>query len=293
LAEVRDKCCCPTFIIAGSGPYLCILGAIITDKLIVQRLTPGLDWLGLARSFEDDHVYHVAKVFETLRRRLEGLDDFYEQLSKQDPEPHLRFYPHTTKFFDSESNGAEEFEYIEPLTASSRGPFLVKLKSSGKMAVVKFVGRYGVGAHRHLAEAGMAPRLLFCGPIDGRCDAEDLDTRRAFGLHLGSPRMVVMDYIEGTHGEVLATKPKDTYAQVKAMVDKLHDSDYVFGDLRPPNIVFRKGKAFLVDFDWAGKQGEAFYPMELAEGITECCGGKDLEIIKKKHDLELLNHYFR
>ena len=102
-----------------------------------------------------------------------------------------------------------------------------------------------------------------------------------------------MEYIEGTHGEALMAKPKDTYAQVKAMVEKLHDSGYVFGNLRPPNVVFAASKAFLVDFYWAGKHGEAFYPMELGEGITKHCGGRDLKRIGKEDDLALLDHYFR
>ena len=66
----------------------------------------------------------------------------------------------------------------------------------------------------------------------------------------------------------------------------------VFGDLRSPNVVSVKGRAFLVDFDWAGKHGEAFYPMELGEGITKYCNGRDLETIEKEHDIALLNHYF-
>ena len=80
--EVRDKCCCPTFIIAGSGPYLSILGAIITDKYIVQPLTPGLEWLGLARTFEEDRVYRIAQAFEALHRAVEGLEKLYDELSK-------------------------------------------------------------------------------------------------------------------------------------------------------------------------------------------------------------------
>ena len=298
LAEVRNKCCCPTFIIGGSGPYLSILGAVITDKYIAQRLTSGLEWLGLARAFEGGRVYRIAQAFEALRRAVEGLDEFYDELSKQDlklvdGEPHPRFYPHITKFTDPISKTAEEFEYLRQLTPSNKSPFLVKLKSSGNLAVVKFVERYGAGAHRLLAGAGMAPRLLFCGSIDGQHNIENLDTKRAFGLHLQSPRIVVMEYIEVTRGEALMAKPKDTYAQVKVMVEKLHNSGYVFGDLRPPNVVFVASKAFLVDFDWAGKHGEAFYPMELGEGITKYCGGRDLKIIAKEHDLALLDHYFR
>ena len=52
------------------------------------------------------------------------------------------------------------------------------------MAVVKFVGRYGAGAHRLLAEATMAPRLLFCGSSDGQHKLENLDAKHVFGLHL-------------------------------------------------------------------------------------------------------------
>jgi hypothetical protein len=62
-------------------------------------------------------------------------------------------------------------------------------------------------------------------------------------------------------------RPEDVYTQVKAMVDKFHQSDCVFGDLRPPNDIFVVNKTFLIDFDWAGKYGEAFYLMELGEGI--------------------------
>jgi len=56
--------------------------------------------------------------------------------------------------------------------------------------------------------------------------------------------------------------------------------------------VFSGGNAFLVDFDWAGKCGEAFYPTELVEGMTKYCEGKDLDVIEKEHNLALLNHYF-
>jgi len=302
LGETRDKCCCPTFIIAGGGPYLAVLGAIITDRYIVQRLT-SLEWLGMSQTFEDEHLYRIAQVFDSLRGALLELDEFYSELDRQDLKlvdgnPHPRFYPYPAAFINPVSKTTEEFEYLRPLVfPSTKSPFLVKLKSSGEMAVVKFVARYGVGAHQLLAEAKMAPRLLFCGSIDGQRDIRktpEKGTKDVFGLHLGPLRMVVMEYIDGTHGEALEASygPKDTYAQVKAMIDKLHASDYVFGDLRPPNIMFAGTKAFLIDFDWAGKHGEAFYPFELGEGVTKYCGGRDFGTIEKEHDLALLDHYF-
>jgi len=116
-----------------------------------------------------------------------------------------------------------------------------------------------------------------------------------FGLHLGPLCMVVMDYVDGKDGEVrgLGNRPRDsTRKQVKAAIEKLHASDYVFGDLRPPNVMFSGCEVVLVDFDWAGKHGEAFYPTQLGDGVTKYCEGRDLAVIEKEHDLALFNHYF-
>ena len=42
---VRDNTCCPTFLLASGGPWLTVLGAIFTDKVVVQRLTDFI-WVG-------------------------------------------------------------------------------------------------------------------------------------------------------------------------------------------------------------------------------------------------------
>ena len=56
--------------------------------------------------------------------------------------------------------------------------------------------------------------------------------------------------------------------------------------------MYSNGKAFLIDFDWAGKCRETFYIPSVGENITSYCEGRPFEPIKKEHDLELLNHYF-
>lgn len=256
----------------------------------------------MAQIFEDKNLYRVAQIFSSLREALRELDGFYDGLEKQDlklvkGEPHPRFFPYHTTFTDYTSKAIEEFEYLTLLTPSIKSPFLVKLKSSGQMAVVKFVARYGAEAHQLLAEVGVAPRLLFCGSTDGRDDVRNAPRESAgdtFGLHLDQLQMVVMGYIDGINmGECEADDgPKDIHTQVKEMVDKLHESGYVFGDFRPPNVIYSNGKAFLIDFDWAGKCGETFYAPSVGENITGYCGGRPFEPIRKEHDLELFNHYF-
>ena len=55
--------------------------------------------------------------------------------------------------------------------------------------------------------------------------------------------------------------PGNAREQVEGAIRKLHENRFVFGDLRAPNVLFSKGKVFLIDFDWAGKIGEARYPL--------------------------------
>ena len=46
----------------------------------------------------------------------------------------------------------------------------------------------------------------------------------------------------------------------------------------------------LVDFDWAGKEGEVHYPMNVNRSdIKRPDGARDGQLIKKEHDLEMLN----
>lgn len=64
--ELRSKCNCPTFLVAHAGPWLAVLGAVFTDKYIVQRLT---DFIRIpARSaFDDDQFLRIGRVLYALR----------------------------------------------------------------------------------------------------------------------------------------------------------------------------------------------------------------------------------
>ena len=57
--------------------------------------------------------------------------------------------------------------------------------------------------------------------------------------------------------------------QTKEAIKKLHDGGFVFGDLRPPNVLFSGGRVLLIDFDWAGKSGEAQYPCGLSRNANQ------------------------
>ena len=264
-------------------------------------------------------MFHLTRVFASLRLAVDALDRYcHEVLQTLDipalgsalasVSPHPRFFPYPTRFQEyhtepgSKSGASDEyteFEYIRPFHgAPTNTTFLAKVKSSDQNLVIKFVDRYGVDAHQLLADAGMAPRLLYCGLLDGRDDARDAGSHakgrtRGGGLYVGPTRMVVMDYIEGEAAAESGSWP-GAREKVEQAVQKLHAAQLVFGDLRGPNIIFSEDKVYLIDFDWAGKVNEARYPRNLSGSVRWPGKAEELEMapILMEHDLFMLEQLF-
>ncbi|SJL13008.1 uncharacterized protein ARMOST_16444 [Armillaria ostoyae] len=148
-------------------------------------------------------------------------------------------------------------------------PVLVSLLSSWSNTEVK---------HRLLADAGLAPKLLYHGPLGSSTDVPSY----------GSLRMVVMEEAEGTNAFVLYQDREvlDLFlASVREAVRELHAYGFVFGDLRRQNIMVSPGgKVKLIDFDWAGKDGEAMYPIRMSNKIRWAPGVGAMEKMYKAHD---------
>ncbi|KAJ6463197.1 hypothetical protein C8R47DRAFT_1180344 [Mycena vitilis] len=275
---VRGRCCCPTFLIAFAGPWLAVLGAVLTDKCIVQRLTDFI-WLGNGAVLNDSGCRRVARVLYSLTRSLGHLREYYVALtSTNDPEP-SRFFPSPNSFL---SCGIPvHFEYVEALERDAGCvTFLCKtLEDRPRSVVVKFTQAYCPEAHELLAANGMAPELLYCGSVDHSDD----------GPSYQPLKMIVMEYIDGKTVAQLQDKlPQDFAGQLTEIISVLHNGGYVFGDLRWPNIMVAKKEVKLIDFDWAGKVGQAKYPIHLAHNISWPAGVTAMGQIEKAHDLDML-----
>ena len=246
-----------------------------------------------------------------LRLAITELDSYYEQVSKDQSipplvvnKPHPRFFPHPTRFAEYSPRYEEpqwiDFEYIDiPRMDPTNVSFIAKVKSSEQKLVIKFVGRYGVEAHDLLVSKGMAPRLLYCGLLDGQTDVRSVESRvqgsiGASGLYDGPIRMVAMEYIEGTTIDKAPHPPEDTRAQIEQALKVLHDRQLVFGDLRAPNVMISGNKVYLIDFDWAGKLNEVCYPLHLSTSVAWPGDPRKLELepILVDHDLLMLERLF-
>jgi hypothetical protein len=146
---VRDNTCCPTFLLASGGPWLTVLGAIFTDKVVVQRLTDFI-WVGTDTTLNEQHCYRVARILHSLGRSILKLNKYYLGLELDiigKHELHPRYLPSIRAYRDA-SGVVVDFAYVKPLERDATCvTFLAKtLEASPKSIVVKFVERYGVAA---------------------------------------------------------------------------------------------------------------------------------------------------
>ncbi|KAH9011178.1 hypothetical protein EDB83DRAFT_372957 [Lactarius deliciosus] len=255
--DIRQKCCCPTFLVAAGGPWLCVLGSVFTDKFIVQRLTD-MRWMVLSSTEEDIRVYHNARVFVALRNCLSKLEFFYKRVDGASPfvanQPHPRYFPYPTSF-TAEDGSVTQFRYLKSLESDAACvTYLAEIHPDGGKVVVKFVSMYGKEVHEFLAREGCAPRLRYYGPLpeaglSGIFPGPAQSAPQSLRLRPNVMHMVVMDYIDAR-----LDAPHDVLTQIRAILTRLHSEGYVFGDLRQQNILFdADGTVKLIDFNWCGR----------------------------------------
>lgn len=150
--------------------------------------------------------------------------------------------------------------------------------ASTKTVLVKFTENYNEDAHRLLTDKNLplAPALYHSMRVVG-------------GLY-----MVVMEYVSSAKDlhRFFVPPHLSPLLDVDAIrrdltraLDLLHRKNFVFGDLRPPNVLYspEENRAFLIDFDWVGKHEEERYPTCLDTGGPGL-GVHQWEIMKKSHD---------
>ncbi|KAK0490452.1 hypothetical protein IW261DRAFT_13641 [Armillaria novae-zelandiae] len=283
--ELRECSCCPSFIICLTGPWMVVMGAVFTTQPIVQRLTDFV-WLGTSPIINDVQCIRVSGILRALKAGIRSLDNYYrdlEHLPLLSNAHHPRFFPFPT--FYNVDQSQVHFKYLEPLKPLDPDciTFLAETILDKTKVVVKFAQTYGVEAHGLLAQHNLAPPLLHFKHLN-----ED-------GAGYGALKMVVMGYVEGmTASKVFngAALSPNVVVGLERAINILHGKGLVFGDLRRPNIMImpEDNTVQLIDFDWAGKENEARYPIHLNESkeVKWADGVGSYQKIDKKHDLDML-----
>jgi serine/threonine protein kinase len=263
----------------------------------VQPLTPYI-CAGLSDTYHSSRIRELAQVFCALRTAMASLEKFWDSLylnadgaaaegaGDGDSRSQMlasRFTPYQKTFTDS-TGQQMTLEYHSPIEDEFNSvtfKAIMTIDGIPTWVVVKFTeaGAYGIDAHKASSAQGFAPKLYYAG---------EMSPGSRFW-------MVVMEFVPGSTLLDLSNKkrkiPRSYREEIYAAVHWLHDNGFVFGDLRAQNIMINsEGKVKLIDFDWAGKAGEARYPLLINrdERLEWHEGVKPGGVIELQHDLHML-----
>jgi serine/threonine protein kinase len=271
--KLLKGCNLPCFIIALTGPWICVLGAVYVEKPVIEPLTA---FEPLIFTNDKTHVEKIARLFRALRLGSDNLKNYYNSLpyttlNNADPQ---RFCPYLHK-----ADNVGEFFYTNKLF-DDKLLWKAETKEGGQQIVVKYTRRYNKDAHKLCSEIRKAPRLLHV----------DMMT---CGFYY-----VVMEYVEGQRlcdcDDLKYSVYDKIIKDVEEAVLLLHSNNIVFADLRDSNILVIRDEneeyhGVLVDFDWAGMNNVDSYPSFMNPDINWPAGAQDKMLLKKEHDMYLLN----
>ena len=258
MEPIRNNSCCPTFLIAIAGPWICILGAVFVEQVVIEELT-GFIWIG-GHAYKDGELKWVTRMLAALGDGIGELKEYYSEVGAlKTKEDMQRFFPFVRSYRIGDKVVRFSYEaYLVPKIAESQSKAIFLARESDGESdghiVVKFVQTYHAEAHRLLAGEGRAPKLLYCSSEDDRFEG------------LTGLTMIVMEHVKGEMAHELygnGAVPGDVLKEVEKAVGILHTKNIVFGDLRQPNIMIADGRVMLIDFDWCGVHGEGMYPVSL------------------------------
>ncbi|KAJ2935845.1 hypothetical protein H1R20_g1250, partial [Candolleomyces eurysporus] len=282
--HARVLCNFPVLIIGVSGNRVQVSAAIFLGRIYVTTLFA----LDLSSGFHiSETIVRLARVFEAVSKCRSELRSFYTQISLSSDATFSALFPNPTSARGESlpsltyrrfmARTGQPMSTIPDLQNMTTTMYIAILDSTGCEVVVKFTARYNEHAHRKLADAGLAPKLHFCGRV------------------VGNVYMVVMDRVKGKSIWQLLEEKVDIPSIVPEKVEEalsiLHENNIVFGDLRENNVVYgsseglEKGHVFLVDFDWAGADGIDRYPASLNEANDWEDSVSPYAIMRKLHDM--------
>ncbi|KAJ6501824.1 hypothetical protein DFH09DRAFT_850861, partial [Mycena vulgaris] len=273
----------PSFLLTTVGSNIAVTGLINLKGMVVsQRLTDYIPLGGTVPTSlplnspfvdpQDNHHAIIARLLRSLSTCAESLAQYYVNLSIE-PRHKLSPPPHFEQFTSSKKS--YEISYIERLVDDRnnqhRTVYVAEVKNGAEsqLCVVKFTASYNVELHQLLAKEKAAPELLYCSQESS----------------VGNLWVVVMQYIPQTR----KAPASNAFEKLRTTVNKMHAKQFVFGDLRQPNVLIdQDGSLLLIDFDWSGRVGTKHYPMRINKSLDWPIGVEGGGEITREHDLSNL-----
>ncbi|EEB89619.1 hypothetical protein MPER_12262 [Moniliophthora perniciosa FA553] len=262
--------CCPSFLIGLAGSWIGILGAVMTTRTIVQRLS-GFEWFGASRVLDTQHVLKLGRLLYALRLGIAELKEYYSKLEAP------TVIPGTDSDSDSDSDSDPGSDSGSETETETETKAKVKVKPKPKTVtpvpprfcpyVNSFVDSEGQTIHfsyvtplEHDPVCATFKAKLLDGQDAGKLvvvkfvesygvDAHRHLAKKGFapqllhdgtsGPHYGDLSLIVMDFVEGQtlHDLYQGAIPKDVRKAIRKVLDELAKKQFIIGDLRRPNVM--------------------------------------------------------
>ena len=278
-AFARERSVCPSLLISVVGPYMSVSFAAHCQHVVIDPATPFLPLLLLPHDV--DTMMQVARMLKAIKNCIGRLISHYRDLpadALSAEEFEQLQYPYKRSFVDRNRANCD-FKYLRLL--SKKQVFEAEITAAGD------------GAHVHVGERILVKYTrTYCSAAHKVCEA--LDPPAAPRLHAeismpGGWICVVMEFIsDAVH--FVAGQGGQAAEDLSRAVTALHNNNLVHADLREQNILVSVDRAFLVDFDWSGTEGQQRYPPFMNHvGVQWASDAGDLLPLKKSHDNHFMN----
>jgi tRNA A-37 threonylcarbamoyl transferase component Bud32 len=271
-----------------AGPIFGFYGAIWDGQIRVEAL---VTFDLTTRHLNEKGRFAIASGLDAFKEAVDDIQAHYAGMQAEAaPPPHnsdvatSRKFPYLTSF---EINGQQlACVYRSRLATEVNLIFSVTSAQVPGKYVVKFTRQYSVEAHEWLASCNLAPQL-----------------RQRKNI-LGGWIIIFMDYSRYTllsDLNLLKEQQEKVQLKVTMVLKKFHDQGFVHGDVRKNNILVDRDslssrdaddvRIHFVDFDWAGKVGEAKYPFNInTKTVKRPDGVEGGVLITREHD-EIMARY--
>ena len=259
------RCPAPAFLLELVGSHLFISGAVYGSHVFVDRL---VDPVWLVPDQKEEAMIRITKIFKELKEAI-GRIQLYYALKTHVSQP--RF-----PIFQSFNEG--KIQYEEAIKHHTFKGTLTYHDETSEPVFVTFVKRYSHETHELMVPHGHAPRLIH-------------HEERVGGTQYTA---IVMEYIPDARplDEFLLSEVVEQYRISTCCIEALkvmHEDGYCHGKISSKSIFgkFQDGriKILIVNYEWAGRQGEARYPLsaDIPEGVQPG------DLITQEHDEEQLD----
>ncbi|GIL42556.1 hypothetical protein Vafri_518 [Volvox africanus] len=284
-SRIFKETCCPAFLLEVVGPHVRLSALAWVDRVTLFPLTPLLNLLPV-------HP-RTACLLMPVARLLMALREGVRELAMIHASPAVLQQPTVPKHVGLPwpIRLSDRYNAMSAVKLTAYNPtYYVRRAAAGGASkvmpvevVVKLCRNYGLEAHMAWAAIGLAPKVLHSEQLPGGWLLIEMEL-------LPMPGWRRLSDLPGTEAE-------EALHSVNKSLEKAHmETNMVHGDVRPPNcLVWRCGpmdagpwQVRFVDFEWAGRQGEATYPACLNPTIPWPTGVDYGEKLQPEHDVKLL-----